>query len=65
MMHVYMEQMLNLLISVVYTVTFQTLRDYDHCDASYLNSSCPLGENIHNLRGKIGLKGIIDYEILQ
>lgn len=52
MMHVYMEQMLNLLISVVYTVTFQTLRDYDHCDAAYLNSSCPLGENINNLRGK-------------
>lgn len=43
-MHVYMEQMLNLLISVVYTVTFQTLGDNDHCDAAYLNSSRPLGE---------------------
>lgn len=38
----------------------QALGDDGPCDAAYLNSSHPLGENINNLRGKIGLKGIID-----
>lgn len=51
-MHVFREQMLNVLISVDYTVMFLGLWDGDHCEAARLNSSRPPEENIDTFEKK-------------